>query len=138
MSEDTRKYSKKWRIITTVITLTLLAILIGWDFVVGTNPFRGDTVSEITIWAAMRSLTLPIGLGIVSGHLMWPSSKGRNPLWIVMVVLLPLAAIVLTTDLLTWFGVMHWRWLMWLRAWPIVSFAAAVPIGRLAWPQKRV
>lgn len=137
MVQDTRQVApSKWILATKIIAATLAALLLVWDFVVANNPWRADTVSELTIWASLRSLTLPMALGIVAGHLTWPA-KERNPVVVVVSMLGSLLVVVLTLDVLTWVGVIDWAFLSFLRSWPPITFLTSYVLGRLVWPQAR-
>lgn len=121
---------------TKTIMAASIALLIGWDVVVANNPWRADTVSEITLWANLRSYTLVAALGYVSGHLTWPA-KNKRPLWVVLSFSFVFAASLLLLDLLTWTGVVNWKALSFVRAWPPLVFLPSYVLGRLFWPQVR-
>ena len=127
---------KKWVFWTKIVIAIVLVIIFGWDVVVANNPWRADSISEVTIWAALRSLTVPMFLGYVSGHLTWPGTK-RNPVWFVFMMAGIFLAIVLTLDILTWTKMATWQWLNFIRAWPPLIFLPAYVLGRVCWPQVR-
>jgi len=127
---------KKWVFWTKIVILGILAIILGWDVIVANNPWRADSISEVTLWANLRSFTTPLFLGYVAGHLTWPGSK-RNPVWVVFLFSAILLAIALTFDILTWTNVVSWSWIGFVRSWPVITFLPAYVLGRFCWPQVR-
>lgn len=136
MSDPRPPAPKKWIIATKIILLIGLSVVLGWDVVVANNPWRGDTVSELTLWAVLRSLTLSVALGFVAGHLTWPATK-RRPVWVVLVSGGVLLGLCVTLDVLTLLGKISWSPLNFVRAWPPVSFLPSYVLGRVLWPQAR-
>lgn len=64
---------------TTIgILIGVAAILIGWDIYVAVNDEKGDTISEILLWASQRPI-LPFALGVLMGHLFWPQRRKSAP-----------------------------------------------------------
>ena len=125
-----------WRIGSLIATAVGLAVIIGWDLIVANNPWRADTVSEITLWAALRSLTVPGALGYVMGHLTWPAAA-RRPVWLVLAAGGALLATLVALDVLTWTGAVAWAPLSFARAWPPIVFLPFYVLGRVFWPQVR-
>lgn len=136
MMTDNRPYSKAWRITTLAVMGVCVSAFLGWDCVVATNPFRGDSISEISIWAALRTFSLPAIGGVFVGHLTWPGPE-RNPVWLVLVILIPIMLGLIAIDSLTWAGLIRAPWLMFLRGYPVLTLIATIPLGRFAWPQVR-
>ena len=113
----------------------ILALIVGYDVVVAYNPWRGDTISEVTLGAALRSLTIPAAWGIITGHLFWPGTK-RPAVWTVLTFFAAVLAIVIPLDILVWRG-RRWGWLTFLHGWPIMTVLVFIPLGRLFWQQAR-
>ena len=114
----------------------LLGIIVAYDMIFAFNPWRGDTISEKTIWAALRSFTVPAAWGDVTGHLFWPGTQ-RRPIWQVLIHWGVMASVTFTLDVLAWKGVFDPAWLGLIRAYPIITVLVCVPIGRVFWPQVR-
>jgi len=128
-----KKAPKKWQRWTLYAIGLSMLILLGWDVVVSANPWRADTVSEITLWASLRSLTLPFVLGYLAGHLTWPAKK-RNPIWLSLAFNGTFLAVLLTLDTLGWCRVLD---LNIVREYPPLAFLPAYILGHFCWPQVR-
>lgn len=126
------------KIATIVALLSIVAGLIFYDICLAANKVSGDTISEITAHYAKRSLFLPIALGILIGHFLWPSSWVVSG-WITLSSLLVLGGTALGLDLYEVFrgGIYDYtmRTIPFLRQFPILIFTIGVFIGRLIWPQ---
>ena len=64
--------NRRW---TIAILAACGAVLAGWDVYVAVHPVAGDTISELTLAAAMRHPIIPFALGVVMGHLFWPQYR---------------------------------------------------------------
>ena len=113
----------------------ILALIVGYDVVVAYNPWRGDTISEVTLGAALRSLTIPAAWGIITGHLFWPGKK-RPPVWSVLTFFGIVLSFCIPLDILVWKG-LRWQWLMFIHAYPIMTVLVFIPLGRVFWQQAR-
>lgn len=134
---DSRKEAPRRLVLYTKIAIAVaLAVLLGWDLVVANNAWRGDTVSELTMWAMLRSLTAVFALGYIAGHLTWPGTR-RRPVWFVLTAGGVFLAAMLTLDILAWTGVLRSSVLDFARAMPVVTFIPAYVLGRFCWPQVR-
>lgn len=121
---------------TKIVLILFLFGLILYDVFVATNEYRGDTISEVTLWLVLRSLTASAILGYVAGHLTWPSKK-RRPVKVVMVINIILFAAVLCIDILVWSEILKFWVLDFLRQWPPITFLVFYILGRILWPQAR-
>ena len=113
---------------TVVGLLVVLAIVLFWDIVVATNRARGDTISEVVLFYARSSFSLPFGWGLLAGHFFWPGERwlaSSSGFWTTMVISLA----VLLVDGLTSFE----PWL--LRRYPIVMAVPGLLIGHFLWAQ---
>lgn len=57
--------------ITIAVLIIVTILLIVWDVYVATNSVRGDTISEVFLWASSHPV-LPFAFGVLAGHLCWP------------------------------------------------------------------
>lgn len=64
--------------ITIGMLLTFGVILILWDIFVAVTAPTGDTISEVTLWFAMRHPVVPFTIGVIGGHLFWPQYVRRK------------------------------------------------------------
>lgn len=134
---DARKEAPKRCVtITRIVIFAALVLMIGWDLVVASNQWRGDTISELTLWTVLRSLTVPLLLGYICGHLTWPG-KHRLQARMVLTVGGIVIGLTLSFDVLTWCKITTWDWLMFVRAWPPITFLPGYVFGHLFWPQVR-
>lgn len=134
---DKRRIAPKWlRTVTLVVIALCLGMLLGWDVFVANNATKFDTVSEMTMLACLRSLTLPFVLGYVAAHLTW-YGRARKSARFVLIAGGCCFVSALLVDVLTWTGVLQWWGLAWLRRWPVVTFCVAFPLGHVLWPQVR-
>ena len=113
--------------ITVAVIAAVLAVLIGWDIYVAVNDVGGDTISEIVLNTSYSHPSIPLALGIIVGHLVWPRERPlfwRKP-W---TALLAGAVAVVLFVLESWFS------------WRIVPLAPLLPgilLGHWLWPQRR-
>lgn len=121
----------EWRKVTKVLLVTVSAILILYDFIPFTDQARGDTISEVVMYYALRLFTLPIAFGTLCGHFFWPW-EGHYPK---PKVLLSALAVVLILDVVA--HVFSLPFLQEAQTYPIVWFFPAVPFGHFFWPQQR-
>ena len=125
------------RLITIIALLVIVAGLAFYDIYLAANKVSGDTISEITAHYAKRSLFLPIALGVLIGHFLWPSTWVVSG-WITLGGLLAIGGAALGFDLFEIFkgGVYDFtmRTVPVLRQFPIIIFTVGVFIGRLIWP----
>lgn len=57
---------------TILILAAVTAVLIGWDVYVWQSPGSGDTISEVVLGWAKKTVVLPFAFGFLMGHLFWP------------------------------------------------------------------
>ena len=112
------------RRVTIGLLAGTLALLIGWDVYVATNEVGGDTISEITLGWSRRVWTMPLGVGVVCGHLFWPSARPQR-VWVTVALLSVLAAVSVAIDVVGHPPVM-----------PAIPFAIGVLIGHFGWGQR--
>jgi hypothetical protein len=112
------------RWVTIGILLSSLLGLITWDIYVAVNAVPGDTISEITLATARRIVFLPLSVGVVSGHLLWPI---RKPLagWWTVAILGVVGAAAIVVDVVGHPHIM-----------PAIPFATGVLIGHFGWGQR--
>jgi hypothetical protein len=126
------------RLITIIALLAIVGGLIFYDIYLAANKVDGDTISEITAHYAKRSMFLPIALGILIGHFLWPSTWVVSG-WVTLGTLIALGGTALGFDLYEIFkgGIYDFtmRTIPFLRQFPIIIFTVGVFIGRLVWPQ---
>ncbi len=64
-------FKTRWR--TVWVLAIIIVATIGWDFYAAFGtPGAGDTVSEVVLGAARKHPVIPLIVGIVLGHLLWP------------------------------------------------------------------
>ncbi len=110
---------------TVVVIAAALALLIGWDIYVAVNDVSGDTISEIVLSTGYSHPSLPLALGIVAGHLVWPRERPlfwRKP-WTVLLA----GSMVL--------GLLCFEFLFSLRIIPVVPLLPGILLGHWLWPQ---
>lgn len=126
------------RIITIIALLAIIGGLAFYDVYLASNKTTGDTISEITAHYAKRSLFLPIALGVLIGHFLWPSTLLVSG-WITLFSLIVVGGVALGFDLYEVFKGGFYDFTMrtipFLRQFPIIIFTAGVFIGRFIWPQ---
>lgn len=110
--------------VTVALLIAATAALIGWDIYVASNGVRGDTISEIILATSRQIWTLPLALGIVVGHLMWPTTTPRSG-WASASILMAVGAIGIMLDVIGHPQVM-----------PAVPFAIGALIGHFGWGQR--
>lgn len=60
---------------TILVLAVTVAALIGWDIYVWQSPGGGDTISEVVLGWAKKTVVLPFAFGVLMGHLFWPQRK---------------------------------------------------------------
>lgn len=110
--------------VTVGLLIAVIAALIGWDIYVASNGVRGDTISEITLAFSRKVITLPLALGVVVGHLLWPTTKPR-PGWMSASILVAVGVIGIVVDVVGHSQVM-----------PALPFAIGALIGHFGWGQR--
>jgi len=125
-----------WIKSTKIFILVIFIIIVAYDALVTANPWKSDTISEITMFTALRSLTLPLALGVLIGHLTWPGVK-KNSIWVVLISLSLVLSLFITLDILSSFKIIEVSFLNFVRSWPILTVLLGIPTGRFAWPQVR-
>lgn len=111
------------RAATIVVILVGLVGWVAWDVYAALNGVPGDTISEIVLAYSRQVRTLPLALGIVAGHLLWPLSR-VNRRFVRLGVLGALIGLTIFLDL--WGLPTHV---------PILYFVVGVPLGHWLWPQ---
>ena len=116
--------------LTRRITIGLLGValtsLVGWDIYVAANDVSGDTISEIVSAAAREFWTIPVAIGVVCGHWLWPLAKPRST-WVKVLTLSVLAGVTVGADLAGHPTVL-----------PLLPFALGVVVGHFSWGQREV
>lgn len=112
------------RRVTIGLLAGALALLIGWDVYVATNAVGGDTISEITLGWSKRIWTMPLTVGVVCGHLFWPTLRTQKS-WVTVALLSGIAAVSVFLDILG-----H------PEVTPAIPFAMGVLIGHFGWGQR--
>jgi len=63
-----------WHTASLVVFLACILAIVVWDvFVVLFSPVRGATISYVVFTAARKSPVIALMIGIVVGHLVWPT-----------------------------------------------------------------
>jgi hypothetical protein len=63
-----------WHTASLVVFLVCVLTIVAWDvFVVLFSPVRGATISYVVFTAARKSPVIALLIGIVVGHLVWPT-----------------------------------------------------------------
>lgn len=120
-----------WRWITTILLIVTAVIWTAYDFFPFLDPARGDTISEVLLYYALRSFTLPLVFGMLGGHFFWPRDGARpRPL-----VLMPVVLAVIVLDILA--HVQDIGFLRYLQTFPAACFLCGLPIGVIFWPQQK-
>jgi hypothetical protein len=104
--------------------LFAVLLLIGWDIWVAANSTPADTISEIVLFYAGRTFILPLSLGVVSGHLLWPI-KHRLKVWMIFTIFAIVAGATVFWDVV---GHPHIP--------PMIPFAFGVLLGHFVWGQR--
>ena len=121
----------EWRKVTKILLVTVAVVLILYDFIPFLNPERGDTISEVIMYYALRLFTLPFVFGTLCGHFFWPWDGYHPKPW----VLLPATALLIALDVVT--HVCAIQVLLVAQTYPIIWFVPGVPFGHFFWPQQR-
>lgn len=116
----------------TMLIIVLVALFLAfYDVIPFKDPGRGDTISEIILFWALRCFSLPYTFGVLAGHFFIPRDGGKpRP-----IVLITLLALIIVLDVVT--RVCNIGQLLDAQKIPFIAFAVGVPIGPLFWPQQR-
>lgn len=49
--------------------------LVAWDVYVWLSPGGGDTISEVVLGWAKKTVVVPFAFGVLMGHLFWPQRR---------------------------------------------------------------
>lgn len=63
------------RRLTQILVLVTLVILIVYDIVIRIEPTPDDTISEVMWTWVTQHPTVPVVLGVILGHWVWPPRK---------------------------------------------------------------
>ena len=117
------------------VMIASVAVIIGLDIYMAVNGVPGDTFSELVLVAAKKSLFLQASLGIIIGHLLWPTSQYRPPGWATVLFLVLTGIMWLGFDIHYWARDNPGNFAV-LRKLPIILFSVYIIAGRFIWPQK--
>lgn len=120
-----------WRPVTKVLLLVTAVVWAAYDVIPFLNPDRGDTISEVILYYAMRSFFLPYAFGVLCGHFFFP----RDPAIQRPKVLIPLSLAVVAYDVVA--HVFNVDVMLCPQAYPFIPFLVGIPIGVLLWPQSK-
>ena len=120
-----------WRKVTKILLVVVASVLILYDFIPFMDQERGDTISEVILFYAMRSFTLPVVFGVLCGHFFW-AWEGHYPKPKILVSGL---AFVVLLDVLS--HVFDIGLLRFAQTYPILWFVPGIPLGHFFWPQQR-
>lgn len=59
----------KTKMITGIIMIVSILIWIIWDFIVGFNGTKGDTISEIGLWVGRLAPVIAMAVGVIVAHI---------------------------------------------------------------------
>lgn len=65
-----------WRKVTKTLLIVGTLLVIAYDIIPASNGLLGDTISEVVLGWSQRCAFLPLGLGVLVGHLFWPRTGG--------------------------------------------------------------
>lgn len=120
-----------WRPITKILLITTAVVWAVYDVFPFLNPDRGDTISEVILYYALRSLFIPYAFGVLSGHFFFPRDGAcQKPR-----ILVPLSLAVLSYDVAA--HVFDVPCMLCSQSYPYVPFLVGIPLGTLLWPQSR-
>ena len=126
------------RLATIIALLVIIGGLIIYDIFLAANKVDGDTISEITAHYAKRSVFLPIALGVLIGHFLWPS-LWLAPGWLTLLVIGTFGSLTLGFDIYEavrgGLANLTVQTIPLIRQYPIIIFSIGVFIGRFFWPQ---
>ena len=120
---------------TAWLLLICVMLLLSWDLLVALNDRPGDTISEVLLGLARKSLLLPTAIGIVVAHLLWPSQH-QLPAWQTASGLLLIAIGLGAIDLFHFLKKKTIAGFNFCQRHPIVMFFVGLIFGKLLWPQK--
>lgn len=121
----------KLRHITMFIIIAAALFLGVYDIFPFCTPERGDTISEVILFWSLRSFTIPVVFGAITGHFFLPYD-GSSPK---PKVLFSLLGVFIAFDFIAHF--LDVEFLQLLQKTPFVSFALGMAIGVLFWPQSK-
>lgn len=127
-----------------VIIALLVPVIsyIIWDIFLATNAVKGDTISEVVLFYAKRSLFLPTTLGVLLGHFFWPIYNNhlhnRLPGWAIVTILVTLGLFGIGFDIMNALrGLSNGSaFLTFLLKWPIILALFGILVGHFVWGQK--
>jgi hypothetical protein len=120
-----------WRPVTKVLLVVTAVVWAFYDVIPFLNPDRGDTISEVILYYALRCFSLPFACGVLSGHFFLPRDGAKqHPR-----ILIPLTLITIAYDVVA--HVFQVSVMLCPQAYPIVPFLVGIPVGTLLWPQSR-
>lgn len=129
--EKEKGIGMNWRKVTKIILVVAAMGLILYDFIPFLDPTRGDTISEVIMYYALRLFTLPFGFGVLCGHFFWPwDDHYPQPK-----ILIPVAVLLLVLDVAA--HTCSIGFLLTVQSYPIIWFVSGVPFGHCFWPQQR-
>lgn len=123
-----------WRRVTKWILVLTAVVWAVYDFIPFFNPTRGDTISEVMLYYALRLFSLPFAFGVLCGHFFFPRDGVRpRPLPLVLGVLLVIGLDVLAyaTESTVSTALQH------LQTYPFIALVVGIPHGVLFWPQPK-
>jgi len=121
----------KLRTVTKIIMVVVGVGLAAYDFIPFLNPERGDTISEVMLYYALRSFTLPLACGVLSGHFFFPRDNGSQ----YPKALISIGIVGVVTDVIT--HVFDIAPLLSAQHMPGIPFLIGIPIGAFLWSQSK-
>ena len=120
-----------WRPVTKIILIVTAVFWAVYDVFPFLNPERGDTISEVILFYALRSLFLPYAFGVLCGHFFFPRDGAKQR----PIILVPLSLVILSYDVIAHsFNVSVMES---LQTYPYVPLLIGIPIGAILWPQSK-
>jgi hypothetical protein len=120
-----------WRPVTKILLVTTALVWAVYDVFPFLNPERGDTISEVILYYALRSLFIPYAFGVLCGHFFFPRDGAKQK----PKILIPLSLFVLMYDVIA--HVFDVSFMIGSQSYPYVPFLVGIPLGTLLWPQSR-
>ena len=117
--------------ITGIILIVTAAVWAAWDVVPFYTPARGDTISEMILYYALRLFSLPLTFGVLCGHFFFPRDGAKQH----PKILIPLGLVVIACDVVA--HVCNVGALQFAQSYPAIPFIIGVPVGLLLWPQSK-
>jgi hypothetical protein len=129
--EEAKGVAMRLRTLTKIILIVVGVGLALYDVIPFMNPEKGDTISEVIAYYALRSLFLPMLFGVLAGHFFVPrDGADQKPL-----VLVGIALALLAYDTIA--AVYNVPFMQMSQTHPICPFLIGIPVGALLWPQGR-